>query len=145
MRGNQQNSRKTAAYIGVTRAWNSRNSTARRSAITVRPSFARQQRRDGECKIRKDHRVLRKSTVAQRALSFSREDRHRLRADRFAAGQVARTVADAGHTPHVDAEAPADLQQHAGSRLAAFALRIGAVGAKEDRVDASADLRERLV
>ena len=41
-----------------------------------------------------------------------------------AAMQVAQRVADARHAGHVDAEAHADLPQHAGLRLAAFALRV---------------------
>src|SRR5205823_13494610 len=60
-------------------------------------------------------------------------------------GQIPRTVADARNARHVDTEASVEFQQLAGSRFDAFALRIGAVGTKEDRIDASTTLRKRLV
>ncbi len=62
-----------------------------------------------------------------------------------AARQVAHRVADARHPGHVDAEADADLLQHPGVRLAAFALRVRRVRTVEQRVDPAADQRQRPV
>src|SRR5262249_45969410 len=95
--------------------------------------------------VGKDDGVLREITLTQRLLPLAGQHEDRLRADGFRCLKVAQRIPDAGDAGQLDAEALADFGQEPRLRLPAVATRVGGMRAEEYRVEAAADLVERLV
>jgi len=114
------------------------------SQNTSRTSTA--QKRGGDKReVGKDNRIGRKDAIAQRLFALSRKDQNRLRLDRRRCLEIAHAVADTRNAGQIDAESIADFDEHPRFGLAALARRIGGVRAIEHGVDATAQMRKRLV
>lgn len=105
----------------------------------------REQRAGEGAQVLVDVRAGRQVAGLQRlgALAGQHEVRHG--ADFRAGLQVAQRVADHRHAGEIDVEAAGDFTEHAGLGLAAVAPFGGGVRAEEDRIDAAALRRQRLV
>ena len=86
----------------------------------------------------------RQAALGARLRALAGEHQHRLRAGRRRGLQVALARRRPWYvSPSGTLKRRADLEQHAGLRLAARAAGVGGVRAEEERVDAPADLRQR--
>ena len=111
-------------------------STTDQAAMILRTASARFSKHLG---------FLRQFAGGQGLLPLAGEHQHGLAPGRGAGLHVAQGIAHAWHGIQTGVEAPCDIFEHPGFGLAAGAIGFGGMRAIEQRVDAPAEWRERLV